>query len=48
MTEKELEQHYKTKTGAKCGNCDCDLTYGNDAGGGFCKDCQIKKDEEEK
>ena len=43
-TEKEWEQHNNTKTGAKCGNCACDITYGNDAGTGFCKDCQEEID----
>lgn len=40
----DWEKHLKEKTGAKCGNCGCDLTFENDAGGGFCRKCQEEID----
>lgn len=41
----EYEAFLREKTGAKCGRCACDLTYGNDAGTGFCKECEAKENE---
>lgn len=38
------EENLNAKTGAQCGMCGCDLTYMNDAGTGFCKECQEKVD----
>lgn len=42
--KESLEEFLNAKTGAQCGMCGCDLTYGNDAGTGFCKECQEKED----
>lgn len=54
MIEKELENSteeeqkmnafYKTKTGSRCGHCGMELTYGNDAGNGFCVTCYREYD----
>ena len=47
MSDKnEWETHLATETGAECGNCGKKLTYGNDAGTGFCTECQAEKDNE--
>ena len=40
----ELEKHYAEKTGAKCGHCGKDLTYADDMGNGFCRDCTVEHD----
>lgn len=45
--EKDMEKFYQQKTGASCGCCGCKLTYGTDAGNGFCKKCSDEIDDKE-
>lgn len=42
--KQKLDEYYNTKIGAQCGRCGCDLTYGNDMGDGFCKNCHEEDD----
>ena len=45
--EKEMEKFYQQKTGSSCGCCGCKLTYGTDAGNGFCKKCSDEIDDKD-